>query len=252
MLGLRRFAHFIVSFVFVFVPSHAMALNTNEPISPDKYNIEAYLAFEGMGADDMAVSNEIAFAFGITDRLDLVLGVSQGVEASGSERPNISTSLGVMVNFIDTEIFDVDLMLDFSVVDIAKSPEYIVTPSFEFNFDADPEMLTWGIYARIGLPMYAVKEDEGFEARHAKYYSKVDLIFTLGCYCWLGESHHFLLEQSLSVVDFSKDYRLEPLAFGYNYVIKDDVGLITEAAFTLPVNGAQFAAHLVIGFIWAL
>lgn len=68
----------------------------------------------------------------------------------------------------------------------------------------------------------------------------------------VAENHQILLEQSVSVVQFSKEYSLEPLAIGYNVVLTENIELISEAAFTLPVNGETFAAHLVIGFLWGL
>lgn len=184
VLDLRKCVFITAIFLFATFPTLAMALDTYEPILPVNYNIETYLAFEEIGKDELAVSTELALAYGANESLTLTFGVSQSVAVNGLERPNFSTWIGAITNAVDTEIFDMDFLLDFTVGDISKSPQYGINPSFEFNFDADPDMLTWGVYARIGMPIYGEREDEISEGGSGKYHFNMDLSFTLGAYLW--------------------------------------------------------------------
>ena len=217
----------------------AFAVDTNEVLDKGTMEIAPALTLDNLydGAKP-SFGAEIGIGYGLLDELTIGTGFYMGTEES-FEGASFGFDIYSVYTPLDTDNFDIDIMMDF---DINMGEGYTWTPSFEFNYDFEPDQAFWGLYARVGLPVYYADND-------AK--ADVSLDFILGAYITIAEDHQILLEGGFVVENMATELAVvsNPLSIGYNVTLLDNFELTTELAFYIPSidSDESFGAALSIG-----
>jgi hypothetical protein len=236
--------------LLIATPIHAA--DTVEPFDVGATDFELYAGIDGLGLDknEKTVFGDVVLGYGILERLSGYFGTTLESNAYLAEGV-VGFAFGIYGNVLDFNHVDVDLFLDFS----GGMGDFAVTPSFEFNLDADPEMETVGVYLRGGVPLYGRPiSGEADVAPEYEMASQVDVTF--GAYVSPGHIHQLLLEFDAvfrpDAVDDEHDVELGGVALGYNVMLTDNLELINQAYLDIPQNGEDFAVGVSTGFIATL
>ena len=141
-------------------------------------------------------------------------------------------SLTLLSTVLDTEKFDLDLMLSAGTGSIS--------PGLELNFDPTE---IFGIYLRVGASIYGGDktvtdpEDDPWEVDFS-------LNLTPGVYLNVKEGHQLLLEASFDLgwcdeADHSGNLDLWSVALGYNFMVTEKIEIVTEVKTFHPDGGDQ-------------
>jgi hypothetical protein len=234
----------------------ARAADTLEPYEIGATDLDFYLSVEDLGLDrkDIGISGEAMAGYGLTKRISAYLGLALGADgylANGSA----DICLGTYGTLISTDYFDFDLILDFG---LGGLNDFVITPGLELNFDLDPEMRTWGMWAGVGFGIYSIASEEfGALGETIAINRRValDLPFTMGTYYTMAKRHQLLLTFTSVASDLANDPALgrSALALGYNVVLVDTLELITEVSVTLrdspDGDWGFYGVGAVLGFV---
>ena len=226
----------------------ALAADTTEPLDLGFSDFEFYLTRAGLGSAgaDQMVAGEMILGVGLTSR---VYGYLATVLAADSHLASSSTDLGcgLYASARDGQHFDLDFMFDLAAPTSADGP-LSLRPSCEINWDACPDLASYGIYSRLGTTFYGEELDD--RSRRL-----TDLDLTLGAYWTLSPKKHLLLEYLVvkrdeAVSDGNWDG--DSVALGLNVLVIDSLELINQISFTLPEDGEDSTVGLMVGIISTL
>lgn len=230
-------------------PADALAADTVETFDPGAANVELYFGFDGLGTSraDGSVIGDVVVGYGVADRLSAYLATS--LQANGyltNGQPRLC--FGVIGTPVDTERFDLDLLLDVGAGGDGLS-RLSVAPGVEANLDLDSPAGPWGLYLRASVPFDGeghVKSDGSIG-----YHTGHRFELNPGIHWAPREGHQLLAEYALAWIPGRND---EPgfwenggAALGYNVAVSETLELITQAS-VAPV-GDRRAAGVMLGFI---
>lgn len=254
------------------LPVQAFAGDTTETVDVGTLEVDPTFSIDGMGDGKPSVNTGVTVVYGVLDGFNLNASVGYSSN-EGMAGGHADLGIGMLWTPLDTDHFDLDVMLDFGYefggvedgaytiphsADAWQNNAYSITPSVELNYDLDPDLALWGLYLRFGLPIsgdYVKKED----VPNPKYEAKADvgMSLTLGTYFTFAEVHQILLEGGFDVENLAKNLGDTGIAspfisLGYNVGITDSFELTTEIAFNLPTDDDEFSATLTIGGIFGM
>jgi hypothetical protein len=225
------------------------AADTIETFEVGATDVEFYTGADGLGlpSDERAAFGDMMLGYGLVERLSAYFGTT--LEGSGAFTDGCSTHyLGLFGTPLDTNHLDLDLQFDLA----SGGPEQRleIRPALELNFDADPEIRTWGMYLRTPLPVYGRKFQTGRE--HATFHLEA----TLGAHVHVAEGNQLLVEYDMA---FNPDPQeaerrtdVGGAAFGYNVVVSDEIELINQVFVDIPQAGDRVSVSLMTGLIATL
>jgi hypothetical protein len=148
---------------------------------------------------------------------------------------------------LDTYHFDLDLELG---LDLASSGDLLVTPGFELNVDAHPDLSSFGLFL-IGTAQFgghSGSEDGAVGARHT-----LCLGLDIGAYVTFAARHQLLVQYDTSVPvnpeAGERDMEVGGLALGYNVKVHDQIELIHEVLLDIPQDQEAVGIGLMAGLI---
>ena len=229
----------------------ALALDTTEPFDLGVSNAEVYLGYGGLGVGpaDRELSSEMVLGYGLTPGFSAYLATCTAV-AEQNLRGGTDLCLGLFGTAVDTDHFDLDLMLDLEASGEGMNALGLA-PGIELNYDRDPDMASWGLFLRTGVAAYG----QDAELETADVRRVVDLGVHPGAYYRLNERHELLVEFDVALGlgrdrDPADDTR--GVAFGLNSMITPEIELITQLHRGLPQDGEDGAWDLNVGFVATL
>lgn len=238
--------------MLVLLAAVAEAADTVETWDKGAGDLDVYMLMEGVGAAEssQAVAGDIMVGWGLADRFSAYLGTTMQADGylmnGGTE-----LGLGVFGTPVETDHLDLDLFLDLRSAGEGLSTLQ-VEPACELNWDAAPDMSTWGLYLRGGLAI-AGRESPDKAAGVERY---ADLGMTVGSYWSLDEHHQLLVEFDATVHDHAagEGSGLETggVALGYNVFLHDTLELINQVRVDLPQGDERAAVGFMIGLIATL
>lgn len=232
--------------------SNATAADTTEEFDVGATDFEMSLGYEGIGLDKYqgAFGTEATIGYGIAPGFSASVGF--GFEANEYMYPGESEiSMGLFGNVVNTDNFDLDLMLG------ASAPAggiggIKITPGLELNFDLEPDLALWGLYARAELPISGRSKAN----QPNEYELNPNLETTVGTYYTINDRMQLLLEFDtnfkLNTLDGEDTTEIGGLALGFNVGVTDSIELITEAKLDIPQKDEKVSAGLMVGFIGTL
>lgn len=231
----------ICAFV-ILVPASALSLDSTETFPEGEMDLEFFLGLHGLngGRHFDGLEFETSLNYGVIDRFSIY---GRGQVGSNGDFDAVSggAAFGLIGNSVDTDHFDLDLMLEFGFGDFGLA----LIPSVELNFDLQPDLRKWGVYIRIEqiLGDDMDRGGAGFQAFSA---------ITAGTYWIIKEGHKLLAEYDMQfannpaagerVVDVGR------VAFGYNVGIGSNVDMINEVHCDVPQSGEKPAFGFSVGF----
>lgn len=224
----------------------AGALDTTETFDVGPSDAEMYLGYGGVGLAKVhrELSNEVVFGYGLNERVSTYLA-SCFAFAEHDFSQQTGLCLGVFGTAVDTDHFDLDLMLD---VESTTDDLGLVgfAPGVELNYDRDPEMGTWGLYLRSAF----VNFDPGQGADRMS-----DFIVNPGAYYRLSDRFEVLVEYD-AVWGMGDDRDpaddVSGLGFGLNTMVHPALELIGQIHRERPVDEDDATWSLSLGVIATL
>ena len=236
------------------LPALARAVDTVETWDPGAMDVEFYAGWDGLGLKPAArsLSADLVIGYGIADRLSFYLATSLQADER-LDQDQASAALGLFGTPLHTQQVAVDLLLELGAGGPAFS-EVQLTPAFELNLDRDPELRSFGVFLRAGLPITHVGAfpDSGRDS-HASL--AIALSLAAGAYLTLDERHQLLIGHDLSIQEGSGGHPAlgaAGLSMGYNFRISDALELISELSLDLGPGGKAVALRLTTGIIATL
>jgi hypothetical protein len=231
------------------VPGGARAADTTETFDPGAADVELYLGMDGLGvhALDRAVLGDMLLGYGVAERFSVYLATT--LEANGylaESAPELR--LGAFGTPVDTETFDLDLLLEVAGADGRMR----VAPGLELNLDLDTVAAPVGLYLRAALPLDGEEHDHGDGTTSFRTGHSFEL--NPGLRWTVAEGHEVLAEYALALIpgrDGESDaWENGGAALGYNVVLSDTIELVSQAS--LAPFDDRWAAGLLVGFIATL
>jgi hypothetical protein len=225
----------------------AHACDTVETWDPGATDAESYLGVDGIDQRpaDRAFYRDVVLGYGLLDRLSAFLGA--GSEGNGAlENDEAHLSLGVFGTPVHADHFNLDLLLTVGASGPGLS-QLSVTPALEANLNLSPDMRSWGVYLRLGVPISGgIAASDGSAGDESG--TQVSLAVNPGMYLTLGGRHQVLLEYHTTL--HPRD--AGALALGYNVKLNDWIELISEVSMGLPDQGSPSSFGCTFGFIATL
>ncbi|MAE72301.1 MAG: hypothetical protein CME06_17765 [Gemmatimonadetes bacterium] len=214
-------------------------------------DVDFYMGIDGLRDDrsDRAVFGDIMLGYGLTGQVSAYLGTT--LEGDGY-LSNGATGLyfGLFGTALDTDHFDFDLFLDISG---DASGQLQFAPAVELNYDAKPDLASWGAYLRAGSPIYGRSEPETEQHDSAHHFETA-----FGSYWTATVNSQLLIEYDMVLhpnpAAGERDLEIGGLALGFNYYLGDESGieLINQIHFDLPQSGESFSVGVMVGMIASL
>ena len=264
MNGLRHGLCALATLAFVGLGTNAFAGDTTELVDKGAIEVDPVFSVDNLHDGKPLVSTELGIVYGVLDGFNIGGGVAFASE-EGMNGMDASLNVNALATPVDTDHVDLDVRVDF---DWAVGDGYSLTPSFEFNYDYEPDLAAWGLYLRFGLPIYGQpfaageEVDDLIEAIGGKAPKQkgadVGISLTLGAYLTFAEVHQIILEGGFNYNNLAENFDEAVLeegfvSVGYNVVINDSFELTTELAFHLPCNDdEEFNAGLTVGGIFTI
>ncbi|NOZ01560.1 MAG: hypothetical protein GXP54_06690 [Deltaproteobacteria bacterium] len=247
-----------VTISLLLLPGAVMAADTVETWDVGATDVDFYLGYDGIGLrrPDRTVFGDMMLGYGILDRFSAYLGMTlQGTDAFTDG--TASLYLGIYGTPVDTDHFDLDLFLDVSTGGDGLK-EFQVSPSLEMNFDLDPDLRTWGMYLRVGFPVYGRTVFPPGKPNTPEHEVAFHIETTAGTYWTVAEGHQLLLEYDMGLHPLPSDevygVNVGGVALGYNVCVVEDCALelINQVYFDIPQAGENFSVGIMMGFIATL
>lgn len=234
-----------------FLANTAFAGDTNEVLDKGTMEIAPAFTLDNLHDGKPSIGAEIGVGYGVLDELTIGTALYM-YTAEAFFAPDAGIDIYMVYTPYDSDHFDIDIMMDFDIDGLASEASYTWTPSFEFNYDYEPDQALWGLYARLGLP---ITSGPGMD----DIVTDVGLDVTLGLYITVAEIHQILIEGGFVVENLAEELGetevlSNPLTIGYNVALLDNFELTTELAFYIPNidSDDEFAAALSIGGLFAI
>lgn len=232
----------------------AFAADTIETWDVGATDLDFYLGVDGIGRPkhERETFADMMLGYGLIKRLSAYFGTTlQCNEYLGDGSGTIY--MGMFGTLAETNHFDLDLFLDVRLGGDAFS-ELQVTPQVELNFDLDPQMRSWGVYLRAGIPIYGQKILASTNSGDLKYRTNIGFATTLGTYWTVSQGHQILLEYDMGIhpkpnTNSETETEIGGVALGYNVRVHDSIELINQIHIDIPQEGEPVAAGIMIGMI---
>lgn len=230
-------------------PPPAHAADTVESWDPGAANIEVYGAFDGVGrtAANQGVGGDMVAGWGLARGFGAYLGTTLSANGNLAEGTS-ELGLGVLGTPLDTDHWDLDLMLDVRTA-AGGDQSLLVSPMLELNWDRTPDLGAWGLYGRAGLCMAGVQTTAGTDRL-------TDVCLAMGAYYTLSPSAQLLLEVDADVADGLGDnpseFRAGGVGVGYNLVLGQTLEWIQEVRVDIPDAGQESSVSYTVGLIATL
>jgi hypothetical protein len=237
--------HVSVCILFLLIgltSSSVFAVDTIEPFSIGLSDVEMYAGFESQGIDasENTFSTSTGIGAGLSDRWSFFLGFS-GDTTGALDNGQTIFDMTLFWNLFSQSNWALDLGTTISHAEGNGA----FAPFFELNWDASPNQASWGLFAHGG--------PTGTGAT-----GKVDWTFGLaaGGYITMMDGHQLLAEWAPEY-DLGNDSSTQAwnngsLRMGYNFVISDEVEIISEVGYILPYHLNDGAITSTIGFVASL
>lgn len=240
--------------------SNAFAGDTTELLDKGEVDIAPTIGFANITKHNTGWESDIALSYGVADFMTIgtSFNVSNAVEFAGTY---FSFSFDTLFTPLDTEHFDIDFDIAFTMMTAGGGLGYNLTPMLEFNYDTDNDMSLFGAYMRLAFPMYSGgvwvdpddpdpedpdPDDDGV---------RTDFAFeiTLGLYYMIMPGHQIILEGGPIIGNMAK--KLGPrstdgfVSIGYNIMAWDDFEITSEVRIDIPEGGDDVSAAIMVGAI---
>ncbi len=242
----------LIALAFALSTSHrAFAADTTEVFDHGALDVDYYLGAEGLGGADKGLFADIFIGYGLTKRISLNTGVTF---LGPFDLQDAATEFygGIFATVLDTRHIDLDVALQVRGGG-AHFNAFSLSPGFEVNFDADPDMKTWGLYLRGALPLCSRETFSGDHPSRTHFFDDAHAEITLGAYLTLAKGHQILIEHDLEFVfqpgDDTNTVGVGGLAFGYNVVVTSTLELVTQVYLDIPQADERVTFGLTVGFI---
>jgi len=238
----------------------AMAADTVETYGIGASDFELSLGLDGVGRGkyEKVMWGETLLGFGITDRFSTYLTMS----AAGTARLSAGTggaSFGVFGTPIDSDHVDLDLLLGVGF----GGGEMYVTPAFELNVDARPDLALCGLYLRAeevlagrGVSIADDPATTDVDESKERYAFAPTTLLTAGGYFTIAEIHQILLEYDIAFHhgdpppgEDARVFEAGGVALGYNVRVAARIELVTQVSVDVPDHGEGLAAGFTVGLI---
>jgi hypothetical protein len=233
----------------------ATAADTVETWAAGATDVDFYLGADGLAQrkSDKTVFADIMLGYGLADRFSAYLGTTLFAdEYLVNGGADIYT--GLFGAPIETNHVDLDLFLNVGAGGTGLTA-ITVTPALELNIDRDPDMRTWGVYLRAGLPLFGEAETRNDEAG-ASFDIHIDVATILGAYATLGERHQLLIEYDMAFhpkgAAETDAVEVGGVALGYNIVLNDAIELINQLYLDVPQDDEPVSLGIMVGLIATL
>ncbi len=237
---LRALCFVSTIYVCCLVPAICRAADTIETFDPGVSDFEIYAAYDGAGlpSEDRALGAAALLGIGIVPRFSGYLAVGSAAKEDLSDAEG-ALALGVFGTPVDTEHFDLDLLLDVTVHGPGFS-SFHVLPIAELNLDFP----NFGVYLRTGGNLEGTAERDGGVSRN------LSIIVNPGVYVTIRERHQLLVEYC-GDVHLNDEIRYEQagIALGYNVALSDRVELINQVSLSIPIDDGGVSAGFMVGMI---
>lgn len=215
----------------------AQAADTVEGYAAGEVSFETHFSMEGFrdGRRSMGIGQEGLIGVGIHKYLSGAVGFAFGSNGYLAEIES-AFNLGLTSTVLDTDHFDLDLMLTF---------DGSVAPGLELNLD----VASFGVYVRAEIPIAGAGRVPA-ESDGDPWEVTVGLGLTPGVYWTIKDGHQLLLEASMAFFwsdaeDAAGRFDLWSLALGYNVMLLDNLELVTEVkAYQVTDEDVEFGFGL--------
>lgn len=228
---MKKFSTLVLFAVASLMSTQALALDTTELLDPGVVEVAPMIALTNIHDGKPGFASEVAFGYGVADFMTLQ-GIFSAATGEGLSDAGFAFVLEAIFTPLDTEMFDIDVVLDFSY----DSGSYIVTPSFEFNLDSDDDMSSWGAYLTLGLPITSARiiEDEETEVK-----SDVSLELGIGFYVSFVTDQQLFIEGGFTAANLAENLGEREVsggyvALGYNATLFENFELTSEFRVDIP------------------
>jgi len=240
----------LIIFGLLIIATPALAIDTVETWAEGDGNVELYSGFDGVGEDtaDQALAGAMLMGWGVANRFSAYMATAMEADGyfTGAET---ELNLGVFGTPVDTDHFDVDLILDMRVAGHEMN-EATVVPAIELNLDHTPDLGTYGMFVRGAAQVGGSENPDGEPTRHT------DLGFDVGGYYTLSPNHQLLLMYDATIHDKAdpekSGFEHGAVALGYNALLGDNLELITETSMGIAQAGSVSSLGFMVGFIATL
>lgn len=211
--------------------AQAFALDTTELLDPGVVEAAPAISLDNIHDGKPGFTSEIALGYGVSDFMT-VAGIFSASTAEGLAEPSFAFTLEGVFTPVDTEMFDLDFVIDFTY----DGGEYSVTPMFEFNLDSDNDMSFWGAYLTLALPITSSVVTENTES---KVETDVGLELGLGFYISFVADQALFLEGGFNYANLAENLGEREVeggyvAVGYNFALFENYELTTEFRIDIP------------------
>ncbi len=257
---MKKTAYALAISALMFCPLQAYAGDTIEALDEGTFEVDPTFTLGNLHDGKPNVSTGISVGYGVLENYTIYAGVSYGSE-DGLAGGTVGFNIESVWTAVDTDHFDMDFVADF---DFDISEGYSLTPSFEFNYDLRPDQELWGIYARVGLPIYGMYDaNEIMQGSSNSDAAKADLSLdlTFGTYFSFGEIFQLFIEGGFAYENLAEALGerelVDPfISLGFNAQVTPNFELVTELQFMLPPDPDddeyEFSGAISIGGVFGI
>ncbi len=241
-------------------PFQAFAGDTYETIDPNTLEVDPYFTLDNIHDGNPGTETGIGIVYGVADHFNLGAGIIFSTD-EGLADGDFAANINMIWNPVDTDHLDFDFMVDF---DYSIADGFSLTPSFEVNYDLLPDQELWGLYFRLGVPVYGGHGEKHVVivgndiVRQGDVVADADISLTLGTYLTIAEDHQILIEGGFDAVNLAENLGETEItnafvSLGYNVVLSDSFELTTELLFNIPKDDDEdFSAAFTLGGCFSL
>ncbi len=228
----NRFLSGLIAVACVTGAAVGQAADTVETWDVGATDVDFYMGAESFGLprEDGTVFGDMMLGYGLIDRFSAYIGTTlQSDRTLGQSDPQ--HYFGLFGTPLATAHVDFDLFLNFS----SSGSEATITPSFELNLDAEPDMSSFGFYLRAGVVFH--NQPAGMRAAESQAAVGTSVEINPGVYWSLTDRSQLLLEFSTGFlptpVSDEDKWEVGHLHLGYNHTLVEEIELITEVNWAL-------------------
>ncbi len=231
----------VVCLVLLVGCTAAYGADTVETYDQNAADFEFSMGIDGLNLDkyEKAVCGSVLVGYGLLPRFSGYVSLSAAADEYLTYGES-GYSFGLFGTPVDTDHFDLDLMLDIGMGGEAMG-EMGVTPAIELNFDLLPDLGRWGLYARLEDSIAgrdeSTPDDPATNADEAekKYEINHGLNQTYGTYVTIAERHQLLAEyyhlSNTNEAEGELASDIGGFALGYNVMLTDDFELTSQVSY---------------------
>ena len=240
--------------------SNAFAGDTTELLDKGVVEVAPTIGFANITKHNTGWASNIALGYGVADFMTIgtSFDISNAAEFTGTY---FGFSFNTLFTPLDTEHFDIDFDISFTMMTSGNFMGYNLTPTLEFNYDTDNDMSLFGAYMRLAFPMYSGgvwidpedptpvaldPDDDGV---------RTDFSFeiTLGLYYMIMPGHQLIVEGGPVISNMAKKLGTRStdgfVSLGYNIMAMDNFEVTSEVRIDIPEGGDDVSAAIMVGAI---